>query len=150
MLGPLEAMAASMAGAISATVFRRWAEQRRDFAHREAGAVWSRKIDSDDTEGLIPNRLLHDNAVLVRRQAAIHHKDQTGPDLRVLDQRSMQSGCGSQDNVVQVAFPLPIAEHRIEPQFLENQVAFTISAANDAGDRLGNGLRGGLDEFGPW
>jgi hypothetical protein len=28
MLGPLEAMAASMAGAISATVFRRWAGQR--------------------------------------------------------------------------------------------------------------------------
>src|SRR5215471_5627043 len=61
----------------------------------------------------------------------------------------MQPRCGSQDNVVQVAFPLPVAEHRIEPQFLENQVALTISAANDAGDRLGNGLRGGLDEFGP-
>ena len=61
----------------------------------------------------------------------------------------MQTGCGSQDDMVQVAFSLPVAEHGIEPQLLENQVAFPISTANDAGDRFGYGLRRGLDEFGP-
>src|ERR1700688_4980505 len=61
----------------------------------------------------------------------------------------MQTRGGGQYDMVQVALPLPVAEHGIEPKFLKNQVAFAIYAANDAGDRFGNGVWRGLDKLRP-
>src|SRR6516225_1170395 len=51
--------------------------------------------------------------------------------------------------MVQVTFSLAVTEHRIEPKFLKHKVAFTVPTADDAGNRFGNCLRGGLDEFRP-
>src|SRR5215471_2449413 len=51
--------------------------------------------------------------------------------------------------MVQVTFSLAVTEHRIEPKFLKNEVAFAVPTADDAGNRFGNCLRGGLDEFRP-
>jgi hypothetical protein len=45
----------------------------------------------------------------------------------------MQARGGGEDDVVQIALALAVAEHGIKSQFLENQTAVPIYAANDAG-----------------
>jgi hypothetical protein len=60
----------------------------------------------------------------------------------------MQARSGGEDDVIQVALPFAVAEHGIKSQLLENQIALAISAADDAGHRFGDGVRGGL-EFRP-
>ncbi len=73
-------------------------------------------VDADDAARRVPDRLLDDHHVLVGRERSVHHQDQPGAHLRVLERRAVEPADRRQDDVVEVALAAAVALHRVEAQ----------------------------------
>ena len=62
-------------------------DERRQIAVRVAAAVGPRAgdVDADDAAVRVADRLLDDDPVLLGGEGAVHHQDQAGAHLRVLE-----------------------------------------------------------------
>ena len=76
------------------------------------------------------DRLVDDDRVLARVERAIHHQDQPGSNLRVLEPRAVEPADRGEDDVVEVALAAPVALHRVEAQLERRDPLRAVGAAD--------------------
>src|SRR4029079_14658467 len=92
--------------------------QRPELRVRIARAAGARPgdVDPDDAARAVPDRLLDDDPVLPLVERAVHHPDQAGAHLWVLEARTVEATGGSHDDVLEVALAAAVPLHRVEAQ----------------------------------
>ena len=118
----------------------------RIVARRGAGAG---DVDADDAAAAIADRLFDDDLVLGLRERPVHHQDEAGADLRVLEAREVEAAGGGHDDVVEVALAAAVSLHRVEAHLERRDVLLAVGAADRAVHRALDGQRARLDELGP-
>src|SRR6266496_5944958 len=73
-------------------------------------------VDPDDPARRIADRLLDDDRILPLVERPVHHQDQAGSHLRILEARPVEAADGGHDDVVEVALAAAVALHRVEAQ----------------------------------
>ena len=73
-------------------------------------------VDADDAASRPADRLLDDDLVQAQVEGAVHHQDQPGADLRVLDARAVDPSDRGEDDVVEVALAAAVPLHRVEAE----------------------------------
>ena len=82
-------------------------------------------------------------------ECPIHHEDQAGADLRVLEPGAVEAADRGEDDVVEVALAAAVALHRVEAELERGDALGAVGAADGAVDRPLDRERGGLDQLGP-
>ena len=84
-----------------------------------------------------------------RVEGAVHHQDQRGPDLRILQPRPVEAAHGGEDDVVEVALAAAVPLHRVEAQLERGDPLRPVGAAERGVDRALDGERRRLDQLRP-
>src|SRR2546425_4482345 len=89
-----------------------------DLAVVVAAAAWTRAgdVDADDSARRPDDRLLDDDRVLLGGERPVHHQDQAGAHLRILETCSVEAADRSEDDVVEVALAAAVSLHRVEAE----------------------------------
>ncbi len=95
------------------------------------------------------DRLLDDDLVLPRREGAVHHQDQPGLHLRVLEPRAVEAADRGEDDVVEVALAAAVALHRVEAQLERRDLLRAVRAADRRVHRHLHRHRARLDQLRP-
>ena len=106
-------------------------------------------VDADDSAPGPADRLLDDDLVEPQVEGAIHHQDEPGADLRVLDARAIDASDRREDDVVEVALAAAVPLHRVEAQLERRDPLRAVRAADRAVHRALDCERRGLDELRP-
>ena len=106
-------------------------------------------VDADDPAARPADRLLDDDLVQPPVERAVHHQDQPGAHLRVLEAREIESADRGEDDVVEVALAAAVSLHRVEAELERRDPLRAVGAADRAVHRALDRERGGLDELGP-
>src|SRR5439155_1448164 len=69
-------------------------------------------VHADDATRRPADRLLDDDRVQVRAKGAVHHQDQSGAYLRILEARAVETSDGGEDDVVEVTLAAAVSLHR--------------------------------------
>ena len=104
-------------------------------------------VDADDPARRISQRLLDDDHVLLRAERAVHHQDQSGPHLRILERRDVEAADRGEDDVVEIALPAAVPLHRIEAQLERRDPLRSICAADRGVHTALDGERRALDQL---
>ena len=126
-------------------------DERRQLAIRVAAGRRARPgdVDADDAASSPADRLLDDDRVLLEREGAIHHQDQPGAHLGVLELGAVEPADRGQDDVVEVALAAAVALHRVEAELERRDVLAAVRAADGAVHRALDGQRARLDQLRP-
>src|ERR1051325_2802424 len=126
-------------------------DQRLELAIRVPLAARPRAgdVDPDDPARGIPDSPLDDDRVLALVEGAVHHQDQPGADLRVLQARAVEAAGGGHDDVVEVALAAAVSLHRVEAKLECRDPLRAVGAADRAVHRALDGHRARLDQLGP-
>ena len=89
------------------------------------------------------DRLLDDDLVLPRRERAVHHQDQAGAHLRVLEARAVEAADRGEDDVVEVALAAAVPLHRVEAELERRDPLRAVRAADRGVHRRSTAI--GLD-----
>src|SRR4029450_11089746 len=80
--------------------------------------AWAGDVDADDSARRVADRLLDDDRVLPLGECPVHHQDQAGAHLRVLEAGAVEPADRGHDDVVEVALaaavPLPRGGAEVE------------------------------------
>ena len=98
-------------------------------------------VDADDAAARPVHGLLDDDLVLPVVERAVHHQDQAGAHLRVLEAGAVEPADRREDDVVEVALAAAVALHRVEPQLERRDPLRAVGAADRAVDRALDGKR---------
>src|ERR671919_2866985 len=111
-------------------------DERRELAVGEASAVGPRAgdVDADDAPVGVADRLLDDDPVLLVRERPVHHQDEAGAHLRVLELRAVEPARGGHDDVVEVLLAAAVSLHRVEAELERRDVLRPVGAADRAVD----------------
>ena len=127
-------------------------DERRQVAVR-IGAVARRAragdVDAHDPARRVADRLLDDDRVLPLGERPVHHQDQAGAHLRVLEARPVEPADGGHDDVVEVALAAAVSLHRVEAQLERRDPLRAVGAADRGVHRALDRERARLDELGP-
>jgi hypothetical protein len=96
-----------------------------------------------------PDRLLDDDRVQLRRERAVHHQDQSGADLRVLEARAIEPSDRGEDDVVEIAFAAAVSLHRVEAELERRDPLRPVCAADCGMHRHLDRKRARLDQLRP-
>ena len=118
-------------------------DHRRDLRVVVAAAAGTRAgdVDPDDAARRPADRLLDDDLVLARREGAVHHQDQPGAHLRVLERGAVEAADRGEDDVVEVPLAAAVALHRVEAELERRDPLAAVGAADRAVDGLLDGER---------
>ena len=116
---------------------------------REIVAFRPCDIDADDAAPRVLDRLLHDDLVEFFRETTIEEEDEPGTHLREFGERALHAAERAEDDVVEIAFALAIAEHRIERRLEKRDAARAIGTRYHLVDCTLHRDGGGLDELCP-
>ena len=108
-----------------------------------------RDVDADHAAVGPGDRLVDDDRVLARVEGAIHHQDQPGANLWILEPGAVEPTDRGEDDVVEVALAAAVAFHRVEAQLESGDPLRAVGAADRAVDRSLDRERGRLDQLGP-
>ena len=97
----------------------------------------------------VADRLLDDDRVLPLVEGAVHHQDQAGPDLRVLEAGAVEPARGGHDDVVEVALAAAVPLHRVEAELERRDPLRAVGAADRRVHRALDRERARLDQLGP-
>ena len=114
-----------------------------------AAGAWAGDVDPDDAARGPADRLLDDDLVLARVEGAVHHQDQPGAHLRVLERGAVEAADRGEDDVVEVALAAAVALHRVEAELERRDPLAAVGAADRAVHGLLDGQRRRLDQLGP-
>ena len=89
-------------------------------------------VDADDAARGPADRLLDDDLVLARVEGAVHHQDQPGPHLRVLERSAVEASDGGEDDVVEIALAAAVPLHRVEAELERRDPLAAVGAADGA------------------
>ena len=106
-------------------------------------------VDPDDAAARPGDRLVDDDRVLPLVERAIHHQDQPGAHLRVLEPGAVETADRGEDDVVEVALAAPVALHRVEAELERRDPLRAVGAADRAVHRPLDREWGGLDQLRP-
>ena len=106
-------------------------------------------VDADDPARRPADRLLHDDLVQPPVEGAVHHQDEPGADLRVLEAREVEPADGGEDDVVEVALAAAVPLHRVEAELERRDALRAVGAADRAVHRALDRERRGLDQLRP-
>ena len=106
-------------------------------------------VDADDAAVGPGDRLVDDDRVLAGVEGAVHHQDQAGTHLRVLEPGPVEAADGREDDVVEVALAAAVALHRVEAELERRDALRAVGTADRAVHRTLDGERGGLDQLRP-
>ena len=84
-----------------------------------------------------------------RVERAVHHQDQPGAHLRVLERGAVEAADRGEDDVVEVALAAAVALHRVEAQLERRDPLRAVGAADRAVHGALDRERGGLDQLRP-
>ena len=87
-------------------------------------------VDADDPARPVPERFLDDDHVLLRAECPVHHQDQTGAHLRVLERRDVEATDRGENDVVEITLAAAVSLHRVEAQLERRDALRTIRAAD--------------------
>ena len=114
-----------------------------------AAGTRPRDVHSDDSAARPAHGLLDDDLVEPDVEGAIHHQDQPGAHLRVLDARAIDAADRGEDDVVEVALASAVSLHRVEPQLERRDPLRAIGATDGAVHRALDRDRRRLDDLRP-
>ena len=97
----------------------------------------------------VADRLLDDDRVLPLVEGAVHHQDQPGAHLRVLEARPVEPADGGHDDVVEVALAAAVSLHRVEAQLERRDPLRAVGAADRRVHRALDRERARLDQLRP-
>ena len=97
----------------------------------------------------VADRLLDDHRVLPLVEGAVHHQDQPGAHLRVLEARAVEPADGGHDDVVEVALAAAVPLHRVEAQLERRDPLRAVRAADRRVHRALDRERARLDQLRP-
>ena len=106
-------------------------------------------VDADHPSVRPADRLLDDDLVQAEVEGAIHHQDQPGAYLRVLDARAVDAPDRGEDDVVEVALAAAVSLHRVEAELERRDPLRAVRAADRAVDGALDGERRRLDQLRP-
>ena len=126
-------------------------DHRRDLSVVVALAAWpgARDVDADDSARRPADRLLDDDRVQLGGERAVHHEDEPGAHLGVLEPRAVEPAHGREDDVVEVALAAAVALHRVEAELERRDPLRPVGAADRGMNRAVDGERARLDELRP-
>src|SRR5258705_1551650 len=106
-------------------------------------------VDADDSTRRRADRLLHDDRVLLGGERPVHHQDQAGADLRVLQARAVEAADRGEDDVVEIALATAVSLHRVEAELERRDPLRAVRAADSGVHRPLDGDRARLDQLRP-
>jgi hypothetical protein len=127
-------------------------DERRELAVGVGpGAVGARAgdVDADDPARRVADRLLDDDRVLPLGEGPVHHQEQAGAHLRVLEAGAVEPADRGHDDVVEVALAAPVALHRVEAELERRDPLRAVGAADRGVDGALDGERARLDQLRP-
>src|SRR5258705_3502320 len=106
-------------------------------------------VDADDSTRRRADRLLHDDRVLLGGERPVHHQDQAGADLRVLQARAVEAADRGEDDVVEIALATAVSLHRVEAELERRDPLRAVRAADGGVHRPLDGDRARLNQLRP-
>src|SRR5439155_24293548 len=98
-------------------------------------------VDPADPARRPADRLVDDDRVHLLAEGAVHHQDQAGVDLRVLEAGEVEAADRGQDDVIQIAFAAPVSLHGVEAELERRDslraVAPPIAACTERSTAIG-------------
>src|SRR3989442_14788641 len=96
----------------------RFLDHRHDLAVVVAATTRTRAgdVDTDYSARCPADRLLNDDRVLLGSERPVHHQDQSGAHLRVLEARAVEAADRGEDDVGGVALAPAVSLPRIEAE----------------------------------
>jgi len=106
-------------------------------------------VDPADPARRPADRLVDDDGVHLVGEGAVHHQDQPGVDLRILEARAIEPADRGEDDVVEVALAAAVPLHRVEAELERRDPLRAVGAADRRVHRALDRDRARLDQLGP-